>query len=191
MNVVYGNHLRSMIDSVANLQRRECHTGLMAYINGANTARVCTIYGLRRTGKTTLLGQAMLDLSVAEFQLAAYIKAQCNQTMRMLEADLENLYRLGYRYVFIDEVTLLEDFIDTASCLSDIYAAMGMKIILTGADSLGLWLAGREELYDRTYLIHTTWISFPEHARLIGANDIIDPEEDDDDEVSALQWVGA
>ena len=38
---------------------------------------------------------------------------------------------------FIDEVTLMPDFIDSAALFSDIYAAQGMKIVLSGTDSLG------------------------------------------------------
>ena len=33
-----------------------------------------------------------------------------------------------------------------------------MKIVLSGTDSLGFWLAMDEELYDRAKAIHTTFI---------------------------------
>ncbi len=92
--------------------------------------------------------------------------------MSMLDRDLKKLYGKGYCYIFIDEITFLEEFVDTASFLSDIYAAMGMKIVLSGTDSLGLWFASKEELYDRAYTIHTTWISYAEHARLLGVDDV-------------------
>ena len=45
----------------------------------------------------------------------------------------------GYKYVFIDEVTLIEDFIEGAALFSDIFAACGMKIVLSGTDSLGFF----------------------------------------------------
>ena len=174
LNVTLGEQLRNMIAPVADLQKRDCFSTLMSYINGRNTQRVCTVYGLRRTGKTTLLWQAIGELSEEQFKQTVYIKIQRHQTMRMLDSDLKSLYNLGYRYVFIDEVTFMEDFIDTASLLSDVYAAMGMKIILSGTDSLGFWLTSKEELYDRTYMIHTTWIPFAEHARLLNDSDIDD-----------------
>lgn len=174
LNVTLGEQLRNMIAPVTDLQKRDCFSTLMSYINGRNTQRVCTVYGLRRTGKTTLLWQAIGELSEEQFKQTVYIKIQRHQTMRMLDSDLKSLYNLGYRYVFIDEVTFMEDFIDTASLLSDVYAAMGMKIILSGTDSLGFWLTSKEELYDRTYMIHTTWIPFAEHARLLNDSDIDD-----------------
>lgn len=49
---------------------------------------------------------------------------------------------------------------------------MGVRVVLSGTDSLGFWFAMHEELYDRTYMIHTTWISYSEHSRLLRINDI-------------------
>ena len=42
----------------------------------------------------------------------------------------------GFVYFFIDEITLIEDFIDNASLLSDVYAPQGLKFVLSGTDSL-------------------------------------------------------
>ena len=64
------------------------------------------------------------------------------------------------------------NFIDNASLFSDIHAAVGMKLVLSGTDSLGFWLASHEELYDRAELLHTTFIPFREHARLLGTDEI-------------------
>ena len=50
--------------------------------------------------------------------------------------------------MFIDEVTLLNDFIEGAALFSDVFAASGMKIVLSGTDSLGFMFTGDEELYD-------------------------------------------
>ena len=78
----------------------------------------------------------------------------------------------GTTYVFVDEVTLLADFIDNAALFSDVFVVEGMRIVLTGGDSLGFWFASREELYDRCVFIHTTHVPFHEHARLLGTEDI-------------------
>lgn len=45
----------------------------------------------------------------------------------------------------------------SAALFSDVFATMGMKLVLSGTDSLGFWLAMDEELYDRARLIHTTF----------------------------------
>lgn len=62
---------------------------------------------------------------------------------------------------FADRV--MEDFIDSAALFSDVFATMGMKIVLSGTDSLGFWLAMDEELYDRAKSIHTTFIPYREY----------------------------
>ncbi len=172
MNVIVGEALKTLVQSVDGWKKRDCYGGIETYLYGKVTPRVCLVYGLRRTGKTTMLHQAIAEMDEEHFSKTAYIKARKNQTMYMLDRDLKKLYAGGYRYIFVDEVTFLEEFIDTASFLSDIYAGMGMKIVLSGTDSLGLWFASQEELYDRAYTIHTTWISYAEHARLLGIEDV-------------------
>ena len=66
----------------------------------------------------------------------------------------------------------MKDFIDSAALFSDIYSMMGMKIVLSGKDSLGFWLARDNELYDRVRMIHTTFIPFREYSRLLGIDSI-------------------
>ena len=66
----------------------------------------------------------------------------------------------------------MEDFIDAASMFSDIFVAMGMKIVLSGTDSLGFWFAEDNELYDRVRMVHTTFISYREYVRLLGIDSI-------------------
>lgn len=171
-NVVTGSDLYSMTDGVRTWEKRDCFDQLQKYINGSGYDRVCLVYGLRRTGKTTMLRQALYEMSEEQFAKAVYIKARNVDTMAAMNRDLKKLQELGYKYIFIDEVTLMPDFIDSAALFSDIYAAMGMKIVLTGTDSLGFWFTLRQELYDRAITIHTTFIPFREHSRLLGINSI-------------------
>ena len=172
MTVITGPALRRMVNYVSGWEKRDCFKSITRYLYGKETPRVCTIYGLRRTGKTTLLHQAISEMSEEAFSKAAYIKAKKTERMAMLDRDMRKLYENGYRYIFLDEITLLDDFVDTASFLSDVYALLGMKIVLSGTDSLGLWFAAHEELYDRAYTIHTTWIPYAEHARVLGLDDV-------------------
>lgn len=102
----------------------------------------------------------------------AYIKATKRDTIADLNREMEQLRSLGFRYVLLDEVTPMRNFIDSAALLSDIYAAQGMKIVLSGTDSLGFWFALRQELYDRAKMIHTTFIPYREHSRLLGIDQI-------------------
>ena len=133
---------------------------------------MCLVFGLRRTGKTTLLKQLVLAMTEEEQKSAIYIKASTENTIEELNADLKLANKLKYKYVLIDEITLIEKFIDNAALLSDVYVVQGMKIILSGTDSLGFWFAQNEELYDRAVTIHTTFVPFREYSRLLKINDI-------------------
>ena len=171
-NVVIGDDLRALVQPVQKLRKRDCFKRLHKYMSGDFAGKVCLLYGLRRTGKTTLLLQAVNELRDDQFAKTVYIKATTDNTMADLNQDLKQLREAGYRYIFIDEVTLIEDFIDSAAVLSDIYAAMGMKVVLSGTDSLGFWFTLRGELYDRAITIHTTFIPFREFSRLLRINDM-------------------
>ncbi len=164
-----GSALSLLCGAVSRYQRRNCFAALEKYLQSEDPGRVCLLYGLRRTGKTTLLLQAIAGLPAEK---TAYIKILPTDSFAALDGDLQALAARGYRYIFIDEVTLLPDFIDISSVFSDIYAMMGIKIVLSGTDSLGFLLSSREELYDRARVIHTTFIPFREYARLLGLRDI-------------------
>ena len=168
-NVKAGDDLIPLCKVVSSYKKRDCFQHLSNFINGNYDGRVCILYGLRRTGKTTLLLQMIKELPLDK---TAYIKVQTSNTMSDLTKDLEKLNKLGYRYIFIDEITLLEDFINTAAVLSDIFSMMGMKIVLSGTDSLSFAVADRDELYDRNVMIHTSFIPFREYARLLDIRSI-------------------
>lgn len=163
-NVVTGTGLQALANSVAKYGKRDCFSILQKFVTGSYDGKICILYGLRRTGKTTLLFQMLSELPIEK---TAYIKVQTTDDMSRLTKDLKALFELGYRYVFIDEITLLSDFIDTAAVLSDVFSMMGMKIVVSGTDSLGFAMANRNELYDRSVTIHTSFIPFREYAWLL------------------------
>lgn len=171
-NVITGQELYAMTEGIRDWEKRDCFEQLQKYIHGSGYDRVCLIYGLRRTGKTTMIRQALYELSKEQFEKAVYIKVRSVDTMAAMNRDLKKLQEAGYKYIFIDEVTLMLDFIDSAAMFSDIYAAMGMKIVLSGTDSLGFWFTLRQELYDRAVTIHTTFIPYKEHSRILGIDSI-------------------
>ena len=171
-NVVTGSPLLALSENVRSWQKRDCYQQLNTYLHSSECDRVCLLFGLRRTGKTTLLRQAVLDMTPEDAAKTAYIKITTADTMSALNRDMEQLRAMGFRYVLLDEVTLMRDFIDSAALLSDVYAAQGMKIVLSGTDSLGFWFALRQELYDRAKAIHTTFIPYREHSRLLGISGI-------------------
>lgn len=171
-NVKTGTELASLVSKVKRLEKRDIFYRIPQYLHSDVWTRVCVIYGLRRTGKTTLLFQAIADMSDENFAKTAYVKMRSTDEMNNIIRDLDRLYHKGFKYVFIDEVTLMADFIDSAALFSDIYVPMGLKIVLSGTDSLGFWFARDNELYDRERTFHTTFIPYREYSRLLGIDSI-------------------
>ncbi len=167
-----GKSLELQIALTRKYKKRECINKLREYIFGAGRDKVFILYGLRRTGKTTLIRQILTELPDAEFNKAAFIQIKSQDTLTDVDNDLRILEKNGYKYVFIDEVTLMEDFTEDAAIFSDIYASSGMKIVLSGTDSLGFAFSKEEQLYDRCILLHTTFIPYREFEEVLGIHGI-------------------
>lgn len=167
-----GKALRSQISIVKKYKKRECIKKLREYIFGELSDKVFILYGLRRTGKTTLIRQILSELPDKEFNKAVFIQAKKGDTLSDINDDLKLLESNGFKYVFIDEVTLIEDFIEGAALFSDIYASSGMKIVLTGTDSLGFVFTQDDQLYDRAISLHTTFIPYREFESVLGIKGI-------------------
>lgn len=171
-DVLTDETLLRRVRQVGSFKKRECYALLERYIYGTEYNRVFILYGLRRTGKTTLMKQLINDMSDEDFKKTAFIQIRPSDDLAKLNKDLRRLEQNDYRYIFIDEVTLMEDFIEGAALLSDIYAASGMKIVLSGTDSLGFFLAKSNELYDRCRFAHTTFIPYREFENVLGIRGI-------------------
>ena len=171
-NVRTGETLRSFAKSVRGYRRRECFQQLYDYVYGDPQDKVFILYGLRRTGKTTMIRQIFEEMRDTELVKAAFIQITAKDTLADVNRDLKILEAHGFRYVFLDEVTLMEDFIEGAALFSDVFAACGMKIVLSGTDSLGFLFTEDEQLYDRCVLLHTTFIPYREFETVLGIHGI-------------------
>ena len=171
-NIRRGENLFKFIKPVDKFNHRFCFDEIVNYLDSDISGKVLLLYGLRRTGKTTLIKQSILNMNEADFKDSAYIQILPKDTLASLNEDLVTLEKEGVRFVFIDEVTLLSDFIEGASLFSDIYASSGMKIVLSGTDSLGFMITKKEQLYDRSILVHTTYISYKEFKEVLGIEGI-------------------
>lgn len=171
LDVSYGESLFQLSNPYRSFKKRFCFADIEDFLTNNYVGKVLILYGLRRTGKTTLMFQSINSLSIKEFSKAAYIKCNKGDTIYDLFDDLKYLTNNGFSYIYIDEVTLLEDFVSLSSTLSDIYG-LKAKIILSGTDSLGFSISIHNELYDRYKLIHTTYISYKEFAVTLGVNSI-------------------
>lgn len=170
--VMLGESLKSYVQAIANYKKRNLYKDICDYIYGDVRDKVLILYGLRRTGKTTLIRQAIAEMSDEDFSKTAFIQVSVGIGLSDINQDLKHLMNGGYKYVFIDEVTLIKDFIEGAVLFSDIFAACGMKIVLSGADSLGFFFSEDEQLYDRCIFLQTTFIPYREFEEVLGIKGI-------------------
>ena len=171
-NVSIGKELQILVKPVENFKKRDGFGSIKDYIYGNYSGKVFILYGLRRTGKTTLIHQVIRDMKPDDLCKTAFMQMTRQDTFANFNKDLKLLQANGYQYVFVDEVTFMADFIEGAALLSDIYATSGMKIILSGTDSLGFWITKGNELYDRSIFLHTTFIPYREFSGVLGINGI-------------------
>ena len=167
-NVTVGNALRRFVQPVVDYHRRDGFKDLENYMYQDSDGKVFVLCGLRRTGKTTLIRQAIAAMTSEDFERTAFIQVKPGDTLGDMNFDLQWLADQQYRFVFLDEVTFAEDFIEGAALFSDVYAASGMKVVLSGTDSLGFLFSESEELYDRCVMLHTTLIPYREYERVLG-----------------------
>ncbi|MCR4660914.1 MAG: AAA family ATPase [Clostridia bacterium] len=171
-NIKIGEELRVFAKTGFNFKKRSCFKNITDYLYGDIFDKVFILYGLRHTGKITLIRQVIGEMKENDFYKTAFIHISSGDTLADVNADMKRLQASGYKYVFIDEVTLLKDFIDGAALFSDIFASCGMKIVLSGTDSLGFLFSEDEQLYDRCILLHTTFIPYREFENVLGIKGI-------------------
>jgi len=153
-------------------RQRNAYNDVVQFINSNQCyeGRILILYGLRRTGKTTIMEQVMYALE----EPYAYYEMNDGDCMRILTGALIEESKSDIKYVFIDELTRVCDLDEQASVLSDVFAKRGMRIVVAGTDSLGFLNAERTELYDRTTHVNTTYIPFAEHNRVLNTDSLDD-----------------
>ena len=58
------------------------------------------LYGLRRTGKTTMIRQIFAEMNDAKLDKTAFIQITAKDTLADVNRDLKALEAQGFRYVF-------------------------------------------------------------------------------------------
>ena len=170
IKMLMGEELLPSLQYLEHWNKRDSFSVLNDYLDAPLNGKVLILYGLRRTGKTTMMFQSILHRK-NEIDKCAYLSVDESSNIGELNILLDELSKLGFKYVFIDEITKLSDFISSSQFLSDIYA-FKMKLVFSGTDSLGFMIASDDALYNRSYMIHTTYLSFKEYSRVLNINDV-------------------
>lgn len=172
MYVARGEKLKEYVNEVLdneNITReRFLLKDLHSYVSSEKNRDVLCLYGLRRTGKTIMMMQEIQNLD--DYDNILFMRCNENVTLAQIRMIIDTTLTANpkCRKIFIDEVTKAKWFINYSSFLADDYSARGIRIVLTGTDSLSFMIASNSELYDRATFLHTTYISFKEYNYLLG-----------------------
>ncbi len=159
---------------VSNYNKRFCFPMVQEFLDSqiGEMCNVLAIFGLRRTGKTVLIQQAiqyLLSKGVSSTKIA-YITLRNNDLDPLeLMGISESLFNdFDIDYLFIDEFTFVKGDMSFATIYSDVYT--DKKTIISGTNSVGFLPLLSDTLYRRTVKIPTTYISFKEFAFLSNTN---------------------
>lgn len=167
--------------ALAKSKTRDCFDKVCAFIDDERcyNGKIFALYGLRRTGKSYLLGQIKDKYDSKGVEFLEFPLTNENQQPIVFEMEhvyeaLDECIEAGKSIVLLDEITNVVDFTYDAALLADYYAKQGVSIIVCGTDSLGLKLVSKEPLLGRKPEVSMTYIPFAEHCRVLGTNDIDD-----------------
>ncbi len=137
------------------------------------TRQITALYGLRRTGKSTLLFQAMQELmrgGVKPERVLYFSFDERVAGIRDILSAYSGLHGLdlekGPYYVFFDEVQKLEDWQNKLKVFYDMYP--NMRFYVSGSSHLGLSRRGAESLGGRIRFLKLEPLSFREWLALNG-----------------------
>ena len=165
--VLYGERLFSIIENISHLRQRTQVADILSFLRGNSFGRISALFGCRYTGKTTAMLQAIEALSDDERRKTAFIQGSQAMKMSNVVADIIQLRRHGFKNVFIDEATWINGFGAEAASL-DAPDLHGMKILLSGTNSLLLHEIFRSVFSGRGIRIPTSWIPFGEWSSVLG-----------------------
>ena len=154
-----------------NYERRTCFSDLERFIENEKNleGEYLILFGLRRTGKTTLMEQICQKYGASRCE---YFICDEDTTMDDVTRAIEESQMNGKDIILIDEITDVIDFQYRSSELANIYAKEGLNIIVAGTDSLGVVLSKYEDSYGRIFNVPTTYVPFSEHCNVLHTKDM-------------------
>lgn len=161
-----GDALRTYIadSGVSVLKKRDSLESVEDYLRGREK-RVLGLCGLRRTGRTTLLYQAIDALGLYEDSLLLIGSSEdSGEDVRQL------LIHSGCHYIFVDDMDKISDFVQNCGFLADELTQSGKKVVLSGGDGDEMILLKEGALSGKLHLIRTSYVSFREYQRFYGAS---------------------
>lgn len=171
-DLIMGDSLLDLIERGNTVNRRNCFDEVKTFLDNTDITKqnILSLYGVKRTGKTFLMYQAVqylrdkgVSLDKIAFITISPDKTEALELMQYI-AMLVKVYEM--KYVFIDEITYVKDELSLLTELSDCY--FKVKFILTGTNSAGFLPLFQQYLYGGTLRVSTSYISYNEYIKLVG-----------------------
>lgn len=152
------------IKNIKDYKERKEINEIIDYINN-NDDKIKIISGLRRVGKTTLMFQVYNKIINKN---PIFIQIENGDKVEDL---CKLLDKYNGRYIFIDEITFIENPFNI-NILYDKYSKMGKKIIISGTYSAMFNTLLNSALYDRANIMNVEPLSFLEYQRVLNNNNV-------------------
>jgi|GEM_PF-6708870 len=168
-------------EEVGNLKPRHCFAQMHEFLkkcqneDALRQTNLMEIFGLKNTGKTTLLKQlvALSDIPADEW---LFIETDEEDTVEDLEKLILNIRYNEIRFIVIDQITKVKNFLSHFVILYDALDMCGKHVLISGDETLLIEFANMERFHLIGGLsinvgkIRTTYMSFPEYCYLYGSN---------------------
>lgn len=169
-----GSTLYNMVSKAPKKERFILKDLMDFLLNTNNSTDICALYGIRRTGKTVMMHQAIRKLveeynidknEISFITIAKGIDYTDKNLINDIRAKINKV-----KYFFIDEISYMniETENNMLSLLADEFAKQGAKIVITGTFSYAIKLLKNDVLFDRVETIDTTYFSFKEAHDIFG-----------------------
>lgn len=158
-------------DTLANLVAENRHRDrkiVSEILANYDKKNVLVVSGLRRTGKTTAILNAIDKLSGKN----AYILANREDSVTDVCNKILELKKNGFDTVFVDETTRLNGLNDNGSDFYDVCVMHGINVVLSGTDSLGFHFLTNDDLFGKSIVLNSTYIPFEEYSDIIGIKSV-------------------
>ena len=141
--------------------------------------RVILLHGLRRTGKSIMMYQAVEKLikeaGVSPDEICIFTVYDERVIRDDISRAIDEAARIKkMKYIFIDEVTMIPYITGSSQYLYDLYTKRGVKLVLTGTHSYAINLLRDNSLSTRCTHMRVTPVSYSEYCRLCGYTSVMD-----------------
>lgn len=161
-----GEKLENLLLQTEGTAQRAVVADIDAFLDMRPMGTVRILQGLRRTGKTFAMLQAMANLPPEKRARSAFIVAGNEDHTGKIIEKMIDMVMDKYKYFFVDEITQAKALPSNIANFANAIGSMCCNVVLSGTDSLAFTLADSQML-GRKRTFKTTRIPFLEQREIM------------------------